>query len=418
MANADHLAQLMKGVPAWNAWRRTRPRVAPDLEGADLRARDLSGANFANVDFERAIFCGATLGKVNLSDANLRGVDLSETQVAHTDLSRVTLRNASLNHSRIEECNLSKANLSNASLVEAHIAWSRFSDVDFCGASLHDATLRDLDLLRTNFSKADLTGADLSETYLPKTNFSNADLRGADFSRAVFYGTDFTGCVMGRTIFADNDLSAALGLETVVHRGPSEIGIRTVYLSKGNIPDAFLRGCGIPDDFITYMKSLAGTPIEFYSCFISYSTRDEDFAQRLYADLQSRRIRCWFAPHDLQGGKKLHEQIDEAIRLHDKLLLILSPASMASEWVKTEVAKARKRELRDHRRVLFPIRLVSFEALRDWECFDADAGKDSAREIREYFIPDFSNWKDHDSYQEALERLIEDLKADAQVAKG
>jgi len=79
-----------------------------------------------------------------------------------------------------------------------------------------------------------------------------------------------------------------------------------------------------------------------------------------------------------QGGRKLHEQIDEAIRLHDKLLLILSPHSMESEWVKTEIAKARKREVRDQRRVLFPIRLAPFETLRDWELFDADTGKDSA----------------------------------------
>ena len=122
-------------------------------------------------------------------------------------------------------------------------------------------------------------------------------------------------------------------------------------------------------------------------------------------------MRCWFAPHDVQGGRKLHEQIDEAIRLHDKLLLILSPHSMESEWVKTEIAKARKREVRDQRRVLFPIRLAPFETLRDWELFDADTGKDSAREIREYFIPDFSNWKNHDSYQEAFQRLISDLKA-------
>jgi len=63
------------------------------------------------------------------------------------------------------------------------------------------------------------------------------------------------------------------------------------------------------------------------------------------------------------------------------------------------------------RRVMFPIRLAPFETLRDWECFDADTGKDSAREIREYFIPDFSNWKNHDSYQEAFQRLISDLKA-------
>jgi len=33
--------------------------------------------------------------------------------------------------------------------------------------------------------------------------------------------------------------------------------------------------------------------------------------------------------------------------------------------------------------------------------------------VREYFIPDFSNWKDHDSYQTAFQRLVKDLKAEA-----
>jgi hypothetical protein len=46
-----------------------------------------------------------------------------------------------------------------------------------------------------------------------------------------------------------------------------------------------------------------------------------------------------------------------------------------------------------------------------WEGFDADTGKDSAREIREYFIPDFSNWKNYDAYQVAFQRLLRDLKA-------
>jgi hypothetical protein len=62
--------------------------------------------------------------------------------------------------------------------------------------------------------------------------------------------------------------------------------------------------------------------------------------------------------------------------------------------------------------VLFPVRLVDFETLKNWECFDADTGKDSAREIRELFIPDFSDWKNHDSYQKAFQRLMKDLKAD------
>ena len=167
----------------------------------------------------------------------------------------------------------------------------------------------------------------------------------------------------------------------------------------------------MPDNFIAYIGSLVGNAIEFYSCFISYSTQDQEFAERLYADLQANNVRCWFAPHHIQGGKKIHEQIDEAIRLHDKLLLILSPHSIKSAWVDTEIAKARKREGKDKRRVLFPVRLVDFEMLKNWESFDADTGKDSAREIREYFIPDFSDWKNHDSYQRAFQRLLKDLKA-------
>jgi hypothetical protein len=53
---------------------------------------------------------------------------------------------------------------------------------------------------------------------------------------------------------------------------------------------------------------------------------------------------------------------------------------------------------------------VASEALREWKCFDADTGKDAAREISEYFITDFSRWWAPDSYQAAFERLIRDLK--------
>jgi len=84
---------------------------------------------------------------------------------------------------------------------------------------------------------------------------------------------------------------------------------------------------------------------------------------------------------------------------------------MNSEWVKTEIAKAREREINDKRRMLFPLRLVDFEILRHWKCFDADIGKDSAKEVREYFIPDFSGWKtDHDGYMNAFDQLMKSLR--------
>jgi hypothetical protein len=160
------------------------------------------------------------------------------------------------------------------------------------------------------------------------------------------------------------------------------------------------------------LPSLLSEAFQFYSCFISYSTKDQEFADRLHADLQNKGVRCWFAPHDIKGGRKIHEQIDEAIRAYERLLLILSPASMNSEWVKTEIAKARKREKQENRRMLFPVRLVDYTTLQDWECFDTDLGKDSAREIREYYVPDFSNWKDHESYKTEFAKLLRDLKVE------
>lgn len=88
---------------------------------------------------------------------------------------------------------------------------------------------------------------------------------------------------------------------------------------------------------------------------------------------------------------------------------------MNSEWVKTEIYNARQKELKQGTRVLFPISLVPFEAITKWKNFDADIGKDSAREIREYFIPNFSDWTNHANYQRAFERLLKDLKAAGRV---
>jgi hypothetical protein len=216
---------------------------------------------------------------------------------------------------------------------------------------------------------------------------------------------------MDSTNLGNIDLSTVKGIETIRHEGPSTIGIDTIYRSQGKIPEVFLRGAGVPDSFIIYMHSLTGEAIQYYTCFISYSTKDQDFATRLHADLQAKGVRCWFAPEDIAGGKKIHEQIDQAIRLYDKLLVVLSEHSMASEWVKTELYHARQQEEKEKRRKLFPISLAAYDTLRQWKAFDADIGKDMAREVREYFIPDFTNWKEHDAYQKAFDRLLRDLKA-------
>ena len=316
----------------------------------------------------------------DLREADLRGKDLREANLAGAFLNNALFHQTSLDGANLVEAQLTKTDLTLAHLTKAHLT------------RVH--------LALSNLAGANLTDVDLTEANLLGANFQAANLMGTDFSKARIAGT----------IFMDVDLHIARGLETAIHLGPSSIGVDTLYRSKGEIPEVFLRGAGVPDEMITYTKSLVGRPFEHNSCFISYSSKDEEFAEHLYADLQNKGVRCWFAPHDVQGGRKLHEQIDQAIHVHERLLLILSSYSMQSEWVKTEIAKARQREVEEQRQVLFPVRLVPFEAIRGWECFDADTGKDSAREIREYFIPDFSNWKNYDTYQVTFQRLLRDLK--------
>ena len=432
MANPEHLAILKQGVKQWNKWRVDHPPVKPDLgeaqlgerylfpevgegihepeplgnadlSGARLSVTELSGAdlreaNLQGADLRGANLFGADLRTANISRADLRRADLSRANLGRADLDRADLGGAQLRVAKLNSTSLAGANLREASLSEADCSWALFRGSDLTGAEL---------------DRADLTGARLSGADLNGANLTAANLGGTDFSRANLVGTDFSHVLAQSTRFTAVDLSVAKGLETVRHYAPSTVGIDTIYKSRGKIPEVFLRGCGVPDEFIAYIGSMVGRPIEFYSCFISYSTKDQQFAERLHADLQAKAVRYWFAPHDIKGGRKIHEQLDEAIRLHDKLLLILSEHSMSSNWVKTEIANAREREKREGKQLLFPITLVPFEAIKKWKLFDADIGIDSAREIREYFIPDFSNWKEHDSYQTAFQRLVKDLKAGA-----
>lgn len=303
---------------------------------------------------------------------------------------------------------LSGADLSGMDLDGVNLNDAYLHNADFGAVRLRNAFLSNADLTHAN-----LNGVDLSLSYLANTDFTGAYVMETRFVHTKLAGANFTHAVMDGTVFADADLSEVIGLELADHHGPSTIGIETLYKSKGKIPENFLRGCGVPDNLIRYLPSLlnAESGIQFYSCFISYSSKDEEFARRLHGRMRGANLRVWFAPEEIQGGKKLHEQIETAIRVYDKLLIVLSEASLQSEWVMTELRKARKAELQSGQRKLFPVRLVKMEIIREWECFDTDSGKDLAVELREYFIPDFSRWKEHDQFEATFARLLKDMES-------
>jgi hypothetical protein len=60
--------------------------------------------------------------------------------------------------------------------------------------------------------------------------------------------------------------------------------------------------------------------------------------------------------------------------------------------------------------VVAALRLVILRSVPRLLCFDADTGKDMAVQIREYYIPDFSNWEDESSFARGFDRLLQDLR--------
>jgi TIR domain-containing protein/pentapeptide repeat protein len=287
-----------------------------------------------------------------------------------------------------------------------------FNNTDLRKAKLRQVNFYQATLFEADLSEADLQAADLRGSNLRRANLYRSRLNGAIFDRLVMEEADFRESFIRMTIFGDCDLSSVKGLESVIAEGPSTIGTNTVFRSQGKIPEVFLQACGVPETFITFAKSLVNSPIEFYSCFISYSSRNQDFAERLYADLQSKGVRCWYAPEDLKIGDRFRVRIDESIRAHEKLLLILSKESVESQWVEKEVETAMERERQQGRDsvVLFPIKL-------DDAILDEKSGW--AADIRRTrHIGDFKGWKNHDEYRKAFDRLLRDLRAESARREG
>ena len=309
-------------------------------------------------------------------------IDLSEAPLDRDNLGEADLDRVNLAFAKLRDANLRETNL-----IEANLHWARLDRAD----------LREAFLNRANLSLAHLGDADLSGAHLDGANLTGAALRGADFDEAQLF----------ETVLSNVDLSTCKNLETIVHLGPSAIDIRTLQRS-GPLPLAFLRGVGLPDKLIDNLSALLDQAIQFYSCFISYSGKDEEFVRRLHADLQDKGVRCWFAPHDMKIGAKILDTLDEAIRLRDKVLLVLSEASIASDWVEDEVTKAFAEERQRGGVVLLPVRLddAVFATKEAW-----------ALKLRDNrHIGDFRDWKNHDAYQRTLERLLRDLRVETSTA--
>ena len=312
---------------------------------------------------------------------------------------RPDLREADLRGANLPGVNLCRGNLEGAILFEANLKQADCSGANLSMTNLNGADLRHTILRRCNLDRAHLSTANLSEATLNEANLFQASL-----NRTYLTYSDLGRARMGRTILANLDLSLTTGLDTVQHSAPSTIGIDTIYRSKANIPEVFLRGCGVPEDLIAYARSLRGKAFEFYSCFISHSVKDKRFCELLYADLQAKGIRVWLFEEDAKWGEPVWGEIDRSIKMYDKLVIVCSESSLQSSPVQREIERALNREDKEHKNILFPIRI-------DDHIFDKWEHPRKA-DVLAKVVGDFSGWE-HDAakYEKALNKLLKGLRA-------
>ncbi len=378
-----------EGVQKWNEWREENPKAElPSLRYAnlvdvDLRGADLRGADLANVNLGDANLSRAHLSRANLGDADLHGADLRGAKLYGADLHGAGLRGADLRGAKLHGAHLRRA--------------------DLCGAKLHGAHLRRADLFGALLFEANLCDANLRHAHLSDANMTGANMTGATLAGACFLDT-----------VVATDISAVNGLDDIIHLGPSPIDVASILRFKDDLPEKFLRGCGLQEKDIAYFRSRVGSAVRYYSCFISYSTADEEFASRLHNDFQEAGIRCWKWDHDARTGKSLWGEIDQAIRVHEKLVLIASESSLKSPAVNREIERAIRREdqleskkaagKRDGETdVLFPVRVDDF-IFRDWE-------HERKVDVTKKVVADARGWDtDPAVYAKVRDRLIRDLK--------
>ncbi len=323
---------------------------------------------------------------------NLRGGTLTDVDLSMTDLTGAFLSRTDLTGANLYGTNLYGVDLTESMLVEADLTGTNLCASDFIGADLSNANLSAANLCQVNFFWATLDNA----------NLSRANLYSTSFIKTFFKNTNFDSAILGQTVFSDVDLLQLEGLDSCLHRSRSYVDANILLRAGDILPQEFLRGIGLTEDFIKYLPSLSEITAQYYSCFIMHSNKDKQFAQKLHKDLQNEGVRCWLTPDNKKTGDRVKDLINEVNTAEDKLLVILSNNSIDNKWIITEVEDVLAEKRQRKQFILMPLKINEDLTSGDKSRFN--------KIMPEKHISDFTNWEKPIEYFNAFNELLENLK--------
>jgi len=209
---------------------------------AQVDAETLRDACFFEHDLTEADFKGINISGADFTLALLRDADFSGARCLQTNFYSAILRGA---------------NLSDAALGGIEAEGTDLRDVNLCRAKAHAAYLRHACLANADLREIDLTAANLAHANLQKVDLSGSDLTETILQRTHLVGANLAGATLKSTIFAECiTLHKALGLDQILHTGPSSLDQSTLRACSPDLPDVFLRGVGYSDDEVQSLRRL------------------------------------------------------------------------------------------------------------------------------------------------------------------
>jgi uncharacterized protein YjbI with pentapeptide repeats len=320
--NKRHYHIFMQGAKVWNAWRKEHPNVRPNLNNVDI------------------------------------GIGTSE-------------------YMRLKELGMESQFLSEADEFKRNAV--KLSAEELVGINLSNTDMQDVNFWMVNFSYADMRGANLTGAYLRDTNYYRANLKDANLSSSLLRGTRFTSTCLDGTDFSRaemgakfryTDLSTATGFETCIRPHP-DIDVETLLLSKGQLPDNFLRSPWqdeeISQALIDYSRTLAsasGTnekvafpldqrPLRLFYCYAREDERLRGHLEKHLSLLKQEGLIVPWCDREITAGEYFEQKILSNIDTADIFLALVSPAFMSSSYCHNiELKRALERHISGQLRVI------------------------------------------------------------------